>query len=173
MFFIPGLDFICLGVEWNLEKSNPKLGFVPLGKMAKLGRDLPEACRIFKKEVLSMFFFCVNVYLMGLITDVLSSNVCMNKWTHMLNANRQLCGCVNKICPRASQQLHFLPANWITNWLFAQEIIITKTFLMYRPHEKEKKGLKNWIFYRWFAFFHRWMLCPQNLICHRAQGLIL
>lgn len=84
MFSLPGLDFICLGVEWNLEKSNPKLGFVPLGKTATLGRDLPEACRIFKKEVLSMFFFCVNVHLMGLITDVLSSNVCMNKWTHML-----------------------------------------------------------------------------------------
>lgn len=53
----------------------------------------------------------------------------------MLNANRQLCGCVNKIYPGAFQQLHLLPASWLINWLFTLEIRkIAKTFLMYRPH---------------------------------------
>lgn len=113
-----------------VERRNPKQAWGPLGKTAELGRDQPDARRIFKKEVLSMFFFYVNVHFVGLVTDLSSSNVCMNTWPHVLNANSSCVGVYPpKIYPHVSQQLHFLPANWVINWLFIQEIIIiTKTF---------------------------------------------
>lgn len=60
-----------------MKRRNPKPGLVPLGKIAKLGKDEPEACRIFKKEVLSVFSFCMRVHFMGLMTDLSSSNVCI------------------------------------------------------------------------------------------------
>lgn len=71
----------------EVEGRNPKQGLVPLGKTAKPEKDLPAACSIFKKEVVRIFFF-VSVHFVGLITDTLSSNICMNKWTRMFNANR-------------------------------------------------------------------------------------
>lgn len=80
MLSIPGLYLSCLGPEWKW-RGKSKAGLVPLGGIAKLGRDQPEACRIFTKEVLSVFSFCASVHFMGFITDLSSSNVCMNKWT--------------------------------------------------------------------------------------------
>lgn len=82
-----------------MERRDPKQAWVPLGKTAKLGRDQPAARRIFKKEVLNVFFFYVNVHFVRLITDLSSSNVCMNTWPHVLNANSSCVGVLTKHAP--------------------------------------------------------------------------
>lgn len=128
-------DMSLSGSGMPRERRNPKQAWEPLGKTAELGRDQPDTCRIFKKEVLSTFLCYANVPFVGLITDLSSSNVCMNTWPHVLNANSS---CVGVLTKHASQQLHFLPANWIINRLFIQEtIIITKTFWCPIHTEKE------------------------------------
>lgn len=128
----------------EVERRYPKQGFTNSGKAAKLAREQPAAYWVFKNELLSMFFCCTSAHFKGLITNLLNSNMCMNKWIQVLHTSRQLCGWVNKICPSASQQLHFLSSNWIINWSLVQEAtIIAITFLCYPRHWKDKTSEKS------------------------------